>query len=241
LFAVAENVNAQNLVPNPGFETYSACPNDDLLAGTIRLARPWNKPTDGSSDYFHTCSTAPATTGVPTNRFGNQTPHSGNAYAGFYTYIGQQNVREYIQAPLRSPLVAGQSYNVSFYVSLADVSKWAIDGMGAHFSKGPVGIYGTAAKPWHSVLPLVPQVSNPTRNVISDKTNWTLVQGSFCARGGENNIVIGNFKDDATVTVTNMTGTENSAYYYIDDVSVVARPGVCPPVKACKVAGPCLR
>ena len=116
-FAVTENVNAQNLVPNPDFETHSACPNGDISSGTITLAPPWNKPTDGTSDYFHTCSTGAfgAWTGVPANVFGNQMPHSGNAYGGFHTYIGQQNLREYIQAPLLSPLVAGQAYKVSFY------------------------------------------------------------------------------------------------------------------------------
>jgi hypothetical protein len=244
-FAVAEDLNAQNLVPNPDFETHSACPNGDLSAGTIVLAPPWNRPTDGTADYYHTCSFGAfgAWSGVPANIFGNQAPHSGNAYAGFYQYIGQQNVREYIQAPLLSPLVAGQSYKVSFYVSLADTSKWAIDGIGAHFSNAPVGIYGTGANPWHFVLPLVPQVSNPTGNVISDKTNWTLVQGTFCASGGEGHIVIGNFKDDATTIVTNMTGTENAAYYYIDDVSVeVTQPNICSSslgtLKVCKVAGP---
>ena len=73
--------------------------------------------------------------GIPSNYFGYQAAHSGNAYAGFVLFGA---VREYIQAPLLSPLVAGESYRVSFYVSLAEGSFWAIDAIGAHFSNGPI-------------------------------------------------------------------------------------------------------
>lgn len=218
---VAGPVSAQNLVPNPGFETYSACPADDISTGGIDKALPWNKPTDGTADYFNTCSIFPLKTGVPSNLFGNQTPHAGNAYAGFTLYMGSHpDLREYIQAPLLSSLAAGQSYRVSFYVSLADVSKWAIDGIGAYFSNGPVGQYGPPGNPWHWVLPLIPQVSNPSGNVISNKTSWVLVQGTFIANGGESHLIVGNFKDGTSTTKQAVTGTEDYAYYYIDDVSV---------------------
>src|ERR1043166_7746227 len=72
-----------NLVPNPGFENYSACPSS---ASQICSAAPWFQPTtDGTSDFFHTCAlpNIPAVfAGVPDNLYGSQVPHSGQGYAG---------------------------------------------------------------------------------------------------------------------------------------------------------------
>ena len=46
-------VRGQNLVPNPGFEIYNACPS---TYGELERAVPWNKPTTGSTDYFNACN-----------------------------------------------------------------------------------------------------------------------------------------------------------------------------------------
>ena len=55
--------------------------------------------------------------------------------------------REYIEAPLLAPLVAGVTYQVSFRVNLADVSGWEsrcayereVDGVGAFISRKELG------------------------------------------------------------------------------------------------------
>jgi hypothetical protein len=218
LLVVAGPVSAQNLAPNPGFEIYTACPNNN---SQVTFAPPWNAPTTGTPDYLQACSTDPNYS-APNSIFGNQTPHTGNAYMGLLAHYKSSsqntNVREYIQAPLLSPLAAGQSYTVSFYVSLADNSKWAVDSMGAYFSVGPV------AQSNNFAIAASPQVSNQG-GVISDKTNWVLIQGTFTANGGETHLIIGNFKDDANTTITALTGTLEYGYYFIDDVSVVAVAG----------------
>lgn len=69
------------------------------------------------------------------------------------------------------------------------------------------------------LLQYVPQISNPSGNVLSDTVNWTLISGSFTAAGGERFITIGNFLPDSLITIDSFpVWTYPDAYYYIDDV-----------------------
>ena len=45
---------AQNLVPNPSFENYSACPEN---ISEIDFALPWTSTTGATPDYYNSCST----------------------------------------------------------------------------------------------------------------------------------------------------------------------------------------
>ena len=68
----------------------------------------------------------------------------------------------------------------------------------------------------------MPQIENPSGNILSDTLNWVQINGEFYANGGEKYITIGNFKDDAhTAFIQNTNGTWIYSYYYIDDVSVI--------------------
>src|SRR5205814_2106422 len=42
-------ISGMNLVPNPGFETYSACPH---YLSEVNLATPWFQASLGTSDFF---------------------------------------------------------------------------------------------------------------------------------------------------------------------------------------------
>jgi len=202
-----------NLVPNPGFESYSSCP---ITASDIDLAVPWFQPTIGTSDFFNRCAPTNAATAVPTNAFGNQEAHSGDGYAGAAAF--GSNYREYIESPLLTPLVAGQTYEVSFYVSLADESSFAIDNLGAHFSVGAVSNY-----PASGIFSVTPQVRNPPGTFLSSGNDWMLIQGAFTAAGGENYVTIGNFRNDANTPAIVVNGSQTLiAYYFIDDVTVRA-------------------
>ena len=215
-FLLAAPVAAQNLVPNPGFEAISSCPDN---RGAINRAPPWANLPSGQwvyefSDYFNACS---ANVPVPLNWAGNQLAHGGSAYAGLYTGGPQDALpRSYIQAPLLGQLVAGAPYKVSFYVALAHLSGFASDGIGAYFSTGPVVAVGSS-------LPAA-QVSNPSGNILDE--HWRLVQGQFIAHGGEDHILIGNFRDAAhtNTAANNNTNGMGMAFYYVDDVSVELQP-----------------
>lgn len=220
LFLALGNASA-NLLPNPGFDISVGCPtNSDGNSISDGFASGWSTPTSGTSDYFNSCASG---LGVPNNIAGTQSPFDGNAYAGLFAYTQESipEYREYIQSILVAPLVAGQEYDFSFYVSLADKSYYAIDSIGAYFSVGLVGdAWPSPAPP----LPFIPQVANSSGRILNDFDQWMLISGTFTAVGGENIVIIGNFNDDSG-TPRIETGVTNSSlgissYYYIDGVSL---------------------
>src|SRR5262245_10909901 len=180
-----------NLVPNNSFETYTSCPTG---FGQIAVATPWDTPNTGTSDCLNAC--APVvfpSVNVPSNEQGFQAALTGVGYAGLIPLSAAPDYREYVQAPLTSPLTPGMPYLVKFHVSLADLSLLAIDRIGAYLSVGPVG-----PVPNYAALPFTPQVESPANAFLTDATNWTLISGVYVATGGEDHIVIGNFHDDAS-------------------------------------------
>ncbi len=198
----------QNLVDNCSFENYQSCPNDVDDFSVVA----WNTPTKGSPDYFNICGNSNVS--VPNNIFGMEGAYLGNGYVGIYCYSGS-DFREYIQTNLTETLIAGQTYSVSFYVSLAEnVSDLAVKEIGAYFSS--VAIHIDTNKP----LSFLPQICFYD-SVITNTKGWTNVKGSFKANGNEKYLIIGNFNTDqstTTIPINNMTNT--LSYYYIDEVSV---------------------
>lgn len=231
---------SQNLVINPSFENYSSCPQGP---SELSKADNWQDPfnnvigdTCSTSDFYNACNTfGGMATGVPANILGNEPAHTGNGYAGIimfegfvldlmscnYVPGGSSNWREYVEGELSQPLVAGQQYCVSFYVSLADNVKWASSDFGVYFSNTLVKVNCTSVS--NSVLQYTPQLVY-CDSAIEETNGWTRLQWNYTATGGEQYITIGNFKDDnnTTVTCVNPTAFNPYSYYYIDDVSVVA-------------------
>ncbi|MBN8565998.1 MAG: T9SS type A sorting domain-containing protein [Flavobacteriales bacterium] len=212
---------AQNLVPNPSFETYTLCPNAQTQ---ISRVSQWNRPPNstGTPDYFNNCTIG--TVGIPNNVYGTQQPFEGNAYVGIGTYyqtLSSTNNREYIQTQLTSPLVAGQAYQVSFYVSLSENPGLATNNMGAIFTVNQLTGNGN-----NQPINATPQILD--QNIITDTTGWTQVSGIYFANGNEQYLTIGNFFDNAQ-TQTQVTGGSWGSYsslYYIDNVSVTALLGL---------------
>lgn len=220
-----------NLVPNPSFESSSAIPTS---YDQVPLAVPWNNPTLATPDYYHALAPAASGVGVPNNDLGSEPAHTGVAYVGIHAR--PVNVwREYVEIPLLAPLIAGTTYQVSFYVSLSDRSRWAVDRLGAHLSVGPVGPLGIIAE-----IPVTPQVN--ASGYITTKNGWVQIQGAYTAGGGEDHLVIGNFFDNAaTIPLTGQGGLFDFAYYYIDDVEVVAPGQVCTPTPTAAVTATATR
>jgi gliding motility-associated-like protein len=211
-------INAQNLVLNPGFETYSACPSG---GSQLTLASPWLSPSSQTPDYFNSCAFAFTTVNVPYNFVGYQYAHSGVAYAGGHAYGGKgsTNSREYVQGKLSDSLIAKKKYCVTFYVNLANKSQYAINSLGAYLSKDSI-------RNTFGVLPYASQISNPATRLLNDTSNWIAITGVFIAAGGEKYITIGNFNTDIntdTISIQKflLNKVDNIAYYYIDDVSVI--------------------
>lgn len=220
---------AQNLISNQSFEDTLGCPTAFSM---IYVATGWSS-AKGTPDYFHACDSNMASpfgpdTGqvaVPQNALGYQNAATGNAYAGFFIHPSylSQNEREWIKRMLNTPLTIGSKYYISFKVSLADSVTCASNNIGVLFST--VSLYYSIQAPLNNFTHF-----NNTM-IIEDTTNWTTVQGSFIADSSYNYMMIGNFYD---LSLTDsifypdrppMHDWDSSicyAYYYIDDISVVA-------------------
>lgn len=204
---------AQNLVPNPSFEDTLQCPYGDY--GSIAN---WINPTTASPDAFNSCSAGNYY--VPNNVYGNRTAKEGFGYIGIHSSVGGNNYREYIQVQLINSLQANQKYCVKFFVCLTDSASYAVNDIGAYFSNTQI------SSTLNQVLPYTPQAkNNPVLNPLTQRNIWQAVTDSFIAQGGEQYITIGNFKDDASVDTSSVSGGSSWAtgYYYIDSVFV----GLC--------------
>ncbi len=210
--------HSQNLVPNWSFEDTLACPNGvDEVASCMN----WFNPCLTSPDYFNSCNGNVSSSNVPTNVAGNQNARTGEAYAGIIPYLYNNNNNynyEYVSIALTDSLVAGEQYCVEFYVSLAEEARYAISSIGAHLSND--SLVGATNAPFT----VIPQIENPSGNILNDIVSWNLVSGQHTAVGGEKFLTIGNFKlhqDVQIVDTIDNTGGIDGAYYYIDDVRVV--------------------
>ncbi len=211
----------QNLVKNPDFEHLNFCPKG--IGQFNKNVIYWSLPNYGTSDVFSECGKGEAL--VPDNVFGSQAAKSGKNYAGFYAFVSSAGAREYIQGTLEKQLEANKVYKISFWVSLSDISDYAVDGFGVLFSQNEI-----KAKSGGLLLPsqvgkadagFVQIVAVGNGDFLSDKTDWTLVEATFRASGYERFFSIGNFhsNDDTSKKLVQKQSGSNS-YYYIDLVDV---------------------
>ena len=216
----------QNLVPNPSFESYTACPSTlDQLNYSVGWAS-----YRGSPDFYNTCSTA---LGIPSNGLGYQPAATGNAYAGFIAYDINGFVREIIGAQLSQTLSVGQLYYVSLKVSLAEfdaVNKEYVpcNKVGIKFST--TQFHGSDAPyPGPDPAPINNLANFYTINIISDTSDWTILSGTFISDSNYKYVMIGNFFDDShTDTISRFNGVKS--YFYVDDICVSTNSFACIPV-----------
>jgi hypothetical protein len=205
---------AQNLVPNPSFEDTIACPFG--LAQMDRVA-DWSSYRE-SPDYFNYCDTDGfGLSGVPINSWGYQYPRSGNAYSGFGTFdIAYTNSREFIGVTLFQPLIIGKCYRASCYVSRAKTLQPYID-----IATNKIGIrFSTAPYSYWNPAPIDNRANVFTDSIITDTTNWVQVTGTFIADSAYQYLSVGNFFTDSLTSWIALSNPTETAYYYVDDVSV---------------------
>lgn len=226
-----------NMVYNPSFEEYSRCPQRIDALGVMTSVDAWWQPTAGSSDYFNACGGRECQ--VPRNKMGFQEARTGVAYCGIY--CSQEHYREYLQTELRQPLQPGRRYRVSFWVSLAEKSPFAVATLGAFLTaerisdttwdllvRREVTDYEEQEGAFSIATYYIPQVVRDVDSVVAESKDWIEVTGEFVAEGGERFLTIGNF---ASFNHSNVNRVESGnailpgAYYYIDDVSVVPVDG----------------
>jgi gliding motility-associated-like protein len=232
LLFLFEPLIAQNLIPNPNFDSIILCPNSLQVTGggtPINLfIPPWTTATElGTPDVFNQCSSTPYR-GVPFNGVSSNKPAfqpalSGSGYSGispyFITSKNNPDLREYIETPLVEPLKRGMNYFVQFYVSPRNIPDLDYDYIDA------IGLKFTDTFLFQKKLQIItePSISNRKRKILKDTIGWTPVMGCYKARGGEQYATIGNFINDNEVNYESDIPQNRvlSAYLYLEDVSVI--------------------
>ena len=191
----------------------------------------WTSPTLGSTDYFHNCSVH---MGTPKNFNGEQAADFGSGYTGLYLYA-PDDYREYLQATLYQTLKKGEQYELSFYISLAERSDFAIREFGVLFSDNPLNFktkknlsrkvrYSAPGNQYHFIR-------IPDTEFHRDTEDWVEVRTVFTAKGSEKYMTLGNFEDNAgTLKTKRKRQARQGAYYYLDLVSLTGPEDIGDPV-----------
>ncbi len=242
---------AQNLVPNPSFEANKGCPEEDKQ---IELVRDWWSPL-GFPFYFHECNgyKTPYRRNVPPNEKKYNTKlvqaNTGKAYVGIYlaSISNEKMPHDYIMTELKDSLEKNQMYEVSMFVRLADVWKYA-DNIGVYFSKEK---YKVSKRQLIKLSPTYQYYCNRASLTFKQNTcilrhkgaklnsrdKWVKVEGLYRAKGGERYLTIGNFhlgwRGIASNNIAPDIIREHFDYshyyytfYYIDDVFVQKQDSV---------------
>lgn len=224
-FAVLGTTVAQdneNLVKNGSFEETKG-----KLKRLKQLdkAEDWFSPTSLRADLF-SARAAGTEIGVPQNAYGKEQASDGDNYAGInaYSYRGKEP-RTYLAKELDMKLEKGVRYCISYDVSLSDLSKYAVNNLGAHLSKRPFEVDGKK----DIVLGKKETVVKVGDNKVFEKRySWEKMCAEYEGEGGERFITIGNFGETADTKFLKLRkkkdfkGTQvPMAYYYIDNVKVV--------------------
>ena len=221
-FSYGVFAQSNNLVPNPSFEEYSTCPTNVSTAQDMQInytVTHWYAPSTGTSDYFNECAVN-TNADVPVNYVGNQYPFEGNAYAGFVYYYSNINSTshmiwfEYLQVKLKKSLQKDVFYKMSFYVSLAEISFYAVNHVGAWLTPNQI-----TSNDAFSLFSKTPQVYN--QKYIADTMVWKKVEGLYLAKGGEQYLTIGFWVNTNNMDTLNISENQPSdvlSYYYVDNV-----------------------
>lgn len=210
-------LSAQNVVLNPSFEDLVQCPED---YGTFQAdVLYWTCPTDGSTDYFNSCSKQMA---LYRNFAGKQKAYDGNAYAGFYAF-GPKDYREYIAGELKIKLLKGKKYIISARVSLSETSAYAVKDLGFLFGDKALSLETTRNMPRRMGVEVgfsnYLGISHP--KFLASKSDWMLIEGEYLASGNERYLTFGNFNENRkTKILSTGENLKKAAYYYVDMVSV---------------------
>lgn len=217
--ALAVRATAQNLVPNGSFEDTVNC--GIVTQSTIYKAAHWYNPNNATPDVWD-CDLE-RLCGMPMSPAGgnqiyqysfNGTRHAG----GVYWYgPGSSNARDYFGVRLSEPFSAGMTYEVSLYY-VRRRFQHAIDHIGVWF--GPDSLWQNTTW-WLNVVPQV-KLRDPESTFLLEGQEWTLLNDTLVAQGGEQWMVIGNFDvaDSVNGILADPEAINGTAYYFIDDVAV---------------------
>ncbi|MFB0926066.1 MAG: OmpA family protein, partial [Vicingaceae bacterium] len=218
-------VENKNIVKNPSFEDHFSCPKKRNKTNAINSLPDWSGYM--TPDHFSMCSKQK--TSVPINFAGVMMPADGKSYAGIIVNSGKNNYTEFLKQQLSTPLIKGQWYCCKFYCAKALNAKIATQSPQIMFNRKDKFNAKKIFQSYHktnrkfNILAKQSALSANTK-IVENTTSWTLVCGTYQAAGNETNFYIGkhNLEDDPYSLVNgSVKSTLNSAYYLIDNVSIV--------------------
>ena len=209
-----------NYITNGNFEECINC----TITPYYAMPRGWTA-LDSSDWAFIPFSLSPPLSNLPYG-FGFQYPRSGNTLIGTGFYCGSNsctsyNQRGYPRNRLKEKLKVNTIYCAKYYVNNRNTNTIGIDGFGMYFGDASLDTINYCGYP---LIYLVPQVQNPSNNIILDTLNWTAISGTFVATGNEKYAVLGNFKSNAstnTVILNPLFLPQVGTDILIEDVSLI--------------------
>ena len=195
-----------SLIPNQSFEQSNCCPTS---YSQLNCATGWVQATSATSDYMNTCGFV---FGAATN-LGLSPPPNGNGFVGAIFSDGYQ---EYIGSCLLSPMLAGNTYNLTMSIASS-----YIDGSGGFVGAGApppidITIFGsttcgglplnTLTCPGAGWTPIASQSYTPTNS-------WGLINFTFTLPTNISSIIIGS----PCVLPAGYNGA-NYGYFYFDNM-----------------------
>jgi gliding motility-associated-like protein len=213
IFFIVKSFSQINLVPNYSFETLISCP-DNQGTTFYSYTPPWFSPSLNTPDIFNACALVPGM-GVPNNVLGYQKAHTGQGYGGF-AWAFTSSSCDYLSVKLNTALISGSKYCIVFFVNPGNYTAKGLDRIGAYLSMDSIH------DATYAYLQYIPQIENPTGNIITDTVNWTEISGEYIASGGEQFINIGVFRPDSMIQTAYIDTIHPGMwpYYFLDDVYV---------------------
>jgi Secretion system C-terminal sorting domain len=228
----AATTNACDFVSNGGFEQNSNLPAAAPGNNSITLACGWSDVTNSSTscDYFHRFSTT-SSLRVPCNAFGFEESFTAgtNAYAGLvYNSLNTAfPYKEILKTRLKTPLLPNTNYQLSFNVSISDGNNSQPTNMQAYLSNNDIVMTSAVNQLPITSTGLLLSNSSVSRNNSGWDTvvfNFTtpLIGLEYLYLGGiNNNITVLNSIVPSTTGCSYATTPSESAYYYLDNVSLI--------------------
>lgn len=208
-------------ISNGNFESNSGLPNN---TGQWSLVQDWNNAgsTNTSPDYFHNNGTLGGD--LPETPVAFVDAFEGNAVMGFVaTGKKGSNYREYLTNVLSTPLVDGEKYKVSFYITNGEITTFSTAGLGT----SKMGIYFSTAQPTQSgnaPLNLTPQFER--QSVLHDR-DWVKLSFAFIADDNYSHMTLGVFGNDSDKQIEAYQGSDPVfAYYFVDAFEIEMIPQV---------------
>jgi hypothetical protein len=145
--------------------------------------------------------------------FRNRAPHWQDSLPAIFFV---PDFREYSTYHLESPIIPGETYTVSFWLTNGSANWYGARG------SNNIGVAFTMAEPvqvqHEPLLSITPQLELTT---IIHHTFWQQYTFTFSAAQPFEFITIGNFRNDASTSIGTFTSGTGVAYYFLDNVEVV--------------------